>query len=96
MAFKKVEPNVFKFEKEGDLIEGTLIKVDDSTKYEKNKVYHIEDKEKKIWVVFGTTIMIDRLSYAKIGDRVRIVYDGIDQNKKGQDTKLFSVYIDQK
>lgn len=92
MAFQEVKPNVWKPSKEGDTLIGELIRVDDSSKY-KNKVYGIENKEGQ-WVVFGSTVLDDRMKYAKENDTVKIVYQGNQKNKKGQDTKVFTVFID--
>lgn len=93
MAFKKIEPNVFKFsDKEKELV-GKLLKVEDSKKY-KSKVYHIETDEGKHLVVFGTAVLDDRMSFVKVEDNVKIVYKGTEENKKGQDTKIFEVYVD--
>jgi hypothetical protein len=94
MDFVKIEPNVWKPEKSGDEITGVLIGKEDSKKYE-NKVYHLETKvgslvEQK--VVFGTTVLDDRMGYIKVGDTVKIVFKGTVKNSKQQDTKVFEVF----
>lgn len=96
MPFQKIEPNVWKPENEGDEIQGVLIRIQDSLRFD-NKVYHLETKEgEQITqkVVFGSTVLDDRMGYVKEGDQVRIVYKGLQKNQKGQDTKIFEVYKD--
>lgn len=97
MVFQKIEPNVWKPLKEGDEITGVLVRIEDSKQY-KNKVYNLEVREDgKIVqkVVFGSTILDDKLSFCKIGDTVKIVFKGTSKNKKNQDTKVYEVFKDE-
>lgn len=98
MEFRDIEPGVWKPESEGDEIIGRLIKVTESKKYsEDGKVYHLEVTEEngeiENKVVFGTAVLDDRMSFVNIGDTVRITYEGMQPNKKGQDTKIFKVGV---
>jgi len=96
MAFEKIEPGIWKAEKEGDEIVGVLVRVQDSSKFD-NKVYHLEVKKEEgteQFVVFGTKVLDDRMSYIHEGDIVKIVYKGIEKNLKGQPTKIFEVWKD--
>lgn len=97
MVFEKIEPNVFKFNSEGDELIGILVKVEDSKKY-KNKVYHLEVEEDNGTtsqkVVFGSAVLDDRMSFVDVGDKVKIVYKGQEPNSKDQQTKIFEVYVD--
>jgi hypothetical protein len=93
-GFEKIEPNVWKPINEGDEIMGTLIKSEKSANYD-NKVYSLETEEDGQTVhkvVFGTTVLDDRMGYIKEGDEVKIVYKGTQKNKKGQDTKIYEVF----
>ena len=93
MEFQKIEPGVFKPTKEGESIEGTLLSVEDSKKFkEGGKIYHLEAANGSQIVVFGTTVLSDRMSYIKLGDYCKIIYKGVQKNSKGQDTKIFEVY----
>lgn len=96
MGFKKIEPNVWKPEEKGDEIEGVLIRVQESSQFG-NKVYNLEvDEEGTLIqkVVFGTTVLDDRMAYVKEGAKIKIVFCGVQKNKKGQDTKIFEVWKD--
>jgi hypothetical protein len=93
MEFQKIEPGVFKPQKEGETVEGTLRSVEESKKYkEGGKIYHLETKEGAQIVVFGTTVLDDRMSYIQVGDFCKIIFKGSQPNKKGQPTKIFEVY----
>jgi len=94
--WKKVEKDVFKFEKEGDNIEGELILVEDGKAYD-NKVYTIKTDKKEL-VVFGTTVLDSQMATVPIGKMVRIVFSGIKKSEvKGRnDTKLFDVFVKDK
>jgi len=90
--YEKVEPGVWKPLNDGDSIEGTLISVQNSTKYENNKIYHMECLDGKQLAIFGTTVLDDRMTFVKVGDKIKIVYKGTQKNAKGQATKIFEVY----
>lgn len=94
MVYQLINPNVWKPVTSGDSIEGFLIKIEQSRTYD-SKVYNIESLEKKQIVVFGTTVLDDKMSYVNPGDKIKIVYRGVVKNSKGQDTKVFEVYKDQ-
>ena len=94
--FTQINPGVWKPTTAGEEIVGVLVSVQDSTKYENNKIYHIDAIEangsRSQKVVFGTTVLDDRMSYIKVGDTVKIIFKGTVQNAKKQDTKIFEVY----
>lgn len=92
MVFKKIDPNAWKPEKVGDMIEGVLVKAEPSQSYD-NKVYGIQTSDGAQFVVFGTTVLDNRMGYVRVGDTVRIVYQGTEKNKKNQPTKLFDVFL---
>lgn len=94
MVYQKIEPGVWKPVKDGDAIEGFLLKSEPSKTF-KNKVYNVESLDNKQFVVFGTTVLDDKMSYINIGDKIKIVYRGSGKNKKGQDTKIFDVFKDE-
>jgi len=90
----KIEPGIWRPENEGDSIEGILVGVEDSPRFD-NKNYSLEVKrEGKVEqiTVFGTTVLDNKMKYAKIGNQVRIVFKGIEKNQKKQDVKIFDVF----
>ncbi len=90
MEFEIIEPNVWKSEKEGDSVEGTLISQRDEVGPNKSKTYHLE-KDKEQIMVWGSTVLDSRMDFVNIGDYVRITFKGTQKNTKGQDTKIFQV-----
>lgn len=95
--FRKIEPNVVKFSQEGEEITGKLIKVGDSSKYAKGKIYHLEVTNEQTGqienkVIFSSTILEDRMSFVNVGEIVKIKFIRLEKNKKGQDMKVFEVY----
>ena len=93
MVFKKIEPGIWKPEEKGDEITGILRNVKDSTRFN-SKVYSIEVNNKQM-IVFGTTVLEDRMSFVNVKDTIKIVYQGMEKNQKGQDTKMFDVFKDE-
>ena len=94
MAFKKIEPKIWKPEKEGDCIEGILVERGQNPSYENTQIYCLSISPEIQITVYGTTILDDRMRYIKIGNKVKIVFQGIIKNKKNQDTKSFDVFLD--
>ena len=45
--------------------------------------------------VSETAVLKQRMSSVAIGKYVRVVYKGVEKNKKGQDIKIFKVYTKQ-
>lgn len=91
MSWQKIEPGVWKPVNEGDEIEGKLIKVDSESGKFDSPVYHLE-RGKEQNIVFGTTVLNDKMSYINVGDDVKIVFKGTQKNSKGQDVKIFEVF----
>ena len=56
-----------------------------------NESYYLENRNKN-WVVFGTTVLENRMKLVNVGDVVKIVYKGIQKNKRNEDTKMFAVF----
>lgn len=90
--YEAIEPNIWKPQDDGDYIEGILIAKKEG-KF--GHVYCFEWKEKQ-FVVFGSTIMDDRMNYVNPGDQVKIEFKGVTKNSKGQNTKIFKVFIKKK
>lgn len=92
-AWEKIASEIFKFEKEGDDIEGVLKHIDQSVNFE-NKVYKIETAE-GMKTIFGTVILDDKMSLVKVGQLCKILYVGSkpNPNPKFNDIKQFDVFV---
>jgi len=90
--WNKIEDTIFKFEKDGDSIEGILMAKEDGRSYG-NEVYKIK-KDEKIFSIFSTVVLASQMSKVNIGEEIKIVFMGEKENdKKGQNNiKLFEVY----
>ena len=91
MEFNKISPGVWKPATAGDTMEGVLISSEIGKKFG-GKVYHLETPDGGQVVIFSTTVLEDRMSYIKVGDYCKIVFNGTQKNSKGQETKMFDVY----
>lgn len=94
MAYKEIEPKNWTYEKEGDQIEGVLVRVQENVGVNQSMLYIIETPEgvKSVW---GSVILDERMAFARVGDKVRITYKGFGEEKKGKHApKIFKVEID--
>ena len=91
--WKTIEPGVWKPEKEGDNIIGVL--VNKAPKDEQSGLsarYYLENQEGTFFV-WGCAVIDDRMQYAKIGQKVRITFEGKTKNKRNQDVNLYRVEV---
>jgi len=91
--WKSIEPGVWKPKQDGDQIIGVLInKEPKEDKAVMSARYYLEN-EKGTWLVWGSTVLDDRMQYAKPGQKVRITYEGKTKNKRNQDVNLYKVDV---
>jgi len=91
--WKTIQPTVWKPANTGDHIIGIL--VNKEPKNENSGIsakYYIEN-EKGTFFAWGSTVLDDRMQYVKIGQKIRITYEGKTKNKRGQDVNLFKVEV---
>lgn len=91
--WKTIEPGVWKPEKEGDNIIGVL--VNKEPKDEQSGLsarYYLENHEGTFFV-WGCAVIDDRMQYAKIGQKVRVTFEGKTKNKRNQDVNLYKVEV---
>ena len=89
--YEEIIPTVWKPLKEGDTFEGRIISRERNIGIDnKSTLYHFENNTGQ-FVIWGCTVLDDRMSYVNDGDYVRITFKGLKQNKKGQDVKIYKV-----
>jgi hypothetical protein len=95
-GYKKVEDTIFKFEDEGDTIEGMLVGKEQSRNFS-NMVYKILVESGETMTIFGTIILDQKMRAIKENDIVKIVFTGTQENKKKglNAIKLFDVFVKQ-
>lgn len=90
--WKKIEPGVWKPENKGDSIIGALISKEPKDENVSAK-YHVEDTNGDLFLVWGSAILDNRLQHVKIGQKIKIVYNGKTKNQRGQDLNLYEVAV---
>jgi len=91
MVWKDVEPNVWKPQSEGESISGVLIKVElKGTTNALGSKYYVENTTGQ-YLVWGSTVLDDRMTLVTIGTLVRITYKGTTLNKRKQEVKIYKV-----
>lgn len=94
MAFEENNPGFWIPEREGDVIEGVLIKKEENVGSNKSMLYTLE-KDKKPTNVWGSTILDQRMVGINLGDLIRITYKGLGEKKSGKNApKVFKVEVD--
>lgn len=94
MAYEEINPGEWKFEKDGDFIEGILVQKQENIGVNKSRLYSIENADgvKNVW---GSAILDSRMCLTKVGDKLKITYKGLGEAKGGHNPpKIFKVEID--
>jgi hypothetical protein len=94
MGYTEIQPNIWKPINIGDSVEGILVGVDQTVGRNESNIYSLETPEGLKWKVWGTAIIDDRMKYIKVGDKIKITYEGSTVNKAGQPLKLYKVFKD--
>jgi len=94
--WKTIEPGAWKPEREGDYIIGTLVNKEPKDEISKLSArYYLENKT-GMFFVWGCAVLDDRMQYVKVGDKVRITYEGETTNKRNQKVNLYKVDVAEK
>ena len=94
MTYQEVNPTDFKFENEGDFIEGILVQKQKDIGVNESNLYSIETPEgvKNVW---GSAILDSRMALTTVGDKIKITFNGLAEAKPGKNpAKIFKVEID--
>ena len=91
--WKTIEPNVWKPEQKGDHIIGVLVNKepkDENSGFSAR--YYLENQEGTFFV-WGCAVLDDRMQYAKVGEKIKITYEGGTTNKRNQKVNLYRVDV---
>jgi len=91
--WKTIEPGVWKPEKEGDNIIGVLINKEPKDEQSGLSARYYLENQEGTFFVWGCAVIDDRMQYAKIGQKVRITFEGKTKNKRNQDVNLYKVEV---
>ena len=94
MTYEEINPEEWKYENDGDFIEGILVVTKKDVGENKSMLYSIETPEgvKNVW---GSAILDSRMALVKVGDQIKITYKGLGEGKAGRNPpKIFKVEVD--
>jgi hypothetical protein len=96
MVWTEVVPDFWKPAKSGDELEGVLIERELESGSNKSKLYHVQvtsDNIIRTKLVWGCTVLDNRMAGVPIGTQVKIVFVGKDKTKTGKPLNLYKVYV---
>jgi len=94
MAYEEINPDIWQPEKDGDFIEGILIKKQSDVGTNKSKMYSVDTSDgiKNVW---GSTILDSRMDLVEVESKIKITYKGLGEAKSGHNPpKIFKVEVD--
>lgn len=95
MVYKEINPETWTYDKDGDFIEGVLVRSESDVGVNKSNIYTIETEPNKFVGVWGSTILDQRMSLVNVGDKIKITYKGLSEKKAGKNpAKIFKVEVD--
>lgn len=95
MAYKEIDPSMWKPENDGDFVEGILVKKEEGVGENKSMLYNLETSEglKTVW---GSAILDSRMTFVKVGAKVKITFKGLAEKTTGKNpAKIFKVEVDE-
>ena len=91
--WKTIEPGVWKPEKKSEQITGVLVSKEPKDEITGLSVRYYLETKAGMFFVWGTAVLDDRMKYVKIGQKVRITFEGKTTNKRSQTVNLFKVEV---
>ncbi|MBC2714937.1 MAG: hypothetical protein HF978_06470 [Desulfobacteraceae bacterium] len=89
--WKTIEPGVWKPIKPGENIVGVLVNKQPKDENTGMSARYYLENERGTFFAWGSTVLDDRMQYVKVGQKIRITFEGKTKNKRGQDVNLFKV-----
>jgi len=92
--YKEIDPSTWKYENDGDFIEGVLVQVQKNIGPNDSMLYSVETPE-GVTNIWGATILDQRMALVKVGDKIKITFKGLGEAKPGKNAaKVFKVEVD--
>ena len=91
--WKSIEPGVWKPEKIGDQIIGVLLSKEPKDENAGLSARYYLENEDGRFLIWGTAVIDDRMHYVKVGNKVRITFEGKTTNKRKQEVNLYTVEV---
>ena len=93
--WKTVEPSVWKPRKDGDHIMGILVNKEPKDDTSGLSARYYLENDHGMFFVWGCAVLDDRMQYVKVGNKIRITYEGETTNKRNQRVNLYRVDVAQ-
>ena len=94
--WKTIEPGVWKPESKGENIIGVLVNGEPKNEEANLSARYYLENEKGTWLVWSCAVIDDRMKYVKVGDKIRITYEGKTKSKRNHDVNLYQVEVAEK
>ena len=92
MEWTKVQSDVWNPEP-GDQLEGVYLGVERDVGVNHSNLYKIETEPGKVMSMWGSKIIDDAMFSVKVGQQVKIKFNGIVKPPKGNEYKSFEVFV---
>jgi hypothetical protein len=92
-GYQKIESALYKFEKPGDFLQGTLMSYTPPTFADSSGIYQVREESGDLVRFYSTVVLARDLTKDVIGKEVVIVYLGEVKTRRGQTMKEFEVYV---
>ncbi len=94
MTYEEIKPLEWVHKNDGDFIEGILVQAQGNIGPNNSMLYNIETS-KEIVNVWGATILDQKMKLVKLGNQIKITYEGLGQAKSGKKApKMYKVEVD--
>ena len=91
--WKTIEPGAWKPEKQGDYIIGILVNKEPKDEISGLSARYYLENTTGMFFVWGCAVLDDRMQYVKVGNKVRITFEGNTTNKRQQKVNLYKVDV---
>lgn len=91
--WKTIKPDVWKPEQQGDNIIGVVVNKEPKDEQTNMSARYYLENENGMFFVWGCAVLDDRMQYVKVGDKIRISYEGETTNKRNQKVNLYKVEV---
>jgi len=89
--WREINTNVWKPAEKGDNITGQLVRKVAHEEY--STKYYLELDDKQTVFLWGSAILDDRMALVKVGQFVRVTFEGKDHNKAGMPLNMYKVEV---
>ena len=94
MAYQEIDPKIWKYENEGDFIEGVLVLKQENVGDNNSRMYSIKTSD-EVLNVWGSAVLDSRMKLVSEGDKIKITFKGLGEAKGGHSApKIFKVEVD--